>query len=142
MVDSSAEIHPTAVTDQRITLAQGLHAPAQARAWLGRRLGALADLPLQVRDDALLLVSELVTNAVRHGDPDIVLSLSVRYGRVRVAVQDSGASLPVLPAVAPSIDRPTGRGLLIVSATAADWGVERLPDGGGKRVWAELATEH
>lgn len=126
------------MSEQRITLADGLHAPAQARAWVGARLPAV---PRQVREDALLLVSELVTNAVRHGSPDIVVALSVSYDRVRIFVQDGNDALPAVPAVPPSVDRPTGRGLLIVSATAAAWGVERLPVGPGKRVWVELETQ-
>jgi anti-sigma regulatory factor (Ser/Thr protein kinase) len=125
------------VSEQRITLAEGLHAPAQARAWVGARLPQISR---QVRDDALLVVSELVTNAVRHGSPEIVVALSVSSDRVRVSVQDGNDTLPAVPATPPSMERPTGRGLLIVSATASDWGVERLPGSPGKRVWAELET--
>ena len=123
--------------DHCLMLADGLHAPAHARAWVGERT---VDLPREVCDDALLMVSELVTNAVRHGDPDIVLSLFRRADRLRIEVYDSGTRLPVLPHHQPSADRPTGRGLLIVAATAADWGVSRPPDRPGKTVWAELHT--
>ena len=108
-----------------------LHARAVLTEW------GLADLA----EAAELIVSELVTNAVRHGSPDIVVALSVSAGRVRVAVQDGNDALPVVPSAPPSIDRPTGRGLLIVSATAADWGVEPIAGGPGKRVWVELATD-
>ncbi len=123
------------MSEQRLTLAESLQAPALARAWTAQQLPPLPD---QVAEDALLLVSELVTNAVRHGRPDIVISLSVSADRIRVAVSDGGENLPMLPAGHPSIDRATGRGLLIVAATAHDWGVERVPGIAGKTVWAEL----
>ena len=97
-------------------------------------------LPTPVTEDVLLVVSELVTNAVRHGGSAIELALSVLADCVRVAVTDSGTALPVVAAGHPSIDRPTGRGLLIVAATARDWGVERKASRPGKTVWAEVAT--
>jgi anti-sigma regulatory factor (Ser/Thr protein kinase) len=123
-----------------LTLTEGLHAPAHARAWVNTRA---VGLPSEVRADALLIVSELVTNAVRHGRPEIVLAIEQGDGRLRIAVRDHGDALPIVPAGQPSIDRPTGRGLLIVAATATDWGVERhAADAGteaGKTVWAEIA---
>jgi anti-sigma regulatory factor (Ser/Thr protein kinase) len=123
------------VSEQRLTLAESLQAPAHARAWTALQL---PPLPTHIVEDALLLVSELVTNAVRHGRPDIVISLAITADRIRVEVRDGGDSLPMLPAGHPSIDRATGRGLLIVAATAHDWGVERMPGIAGKTVWAEL----
>ena len=96
-------------------------------------------LPTAVTEDVLLVVSELVTNAVRHGGTAIELVLSLRPDCVRVAVSDSGTALPVVAAGQPAIDRPTGRGLLIVAATARDWGVERGVTHPGKTVWAEVA---
>ena len=123
------------MSEQRLTLADGLQAPAHARAWTAARL---PPLPSHVVEDALLLVSELVTNAVRHGRPAIEITLSATTERVRIGVRDGGEGLPVLPTGQPSIDRPTGRGLLIVAATATDWGVERTPGTAGKTVWAEL----
>ncbi len=125
------------VSEQRLTLAEGLQAPAHARAWTARQLPSL---PARIVDDALLLVSELVTNAVRHGRPDVIISLSVAPDRIRIGVRDGSETLPVVPSGQPSVDRPTGRGLLIVAATAQDWGVERSRGTIGKTVWAELDT--
>jgi anti-sigma regulatory factor (Ser/Thr protein kinase) len=125
------------VSEQHLTLTEDLHAPAHARAWVATRLPPVAH---DVTEDVLLLVSELVTNAVRHGRPDIVVGLSVRRGLVRVEVRDGGDALPVVPAGQPSVERVTGRGLLIVSMTAQDWGIDRVAGRPGKTVWAELAT--
>jgi len=123
------------VSKQRLTLVDGLQAPAHARAWTSAHL---PPLPTHIAEDALLVVSELVTNAVRHGRPDIEITLNITPDRVRIEVRDGGDTLPVVPSGQPSIDRPTGRGLLIVAATANDWGIERSPGATGKTVWAEL----
>ncbi|MGH8860062.1 MAG: ATP-binding protein [Jatrophihabitantaceae bacterium] len=123
------------MSEHRVTLTEGLRAPARARAWIGSRTPRVPD---DVRSDILLLVSELVTNAVRHGSPEVVLVLHVLADRVRVEVQDGSDELPVVPARRPSAERPTGRGLLIIAATAVDWGVELRSDRPGKVVWAEL----
>jgi anti-sigma regulatory factor (Ser/Thr protein kinase) len=128
---------PAIVSEHNLTLTEGLRAPAHARAWVNARA---ADLPQPVVEDMLLVVSELVTNAVRHGKAEVSLRLALQPDRVRIAVHDSSDELPVVPASQPSIDRPTGRGLLIVAATAADWGIERSGDRPGKTVWAELGT--
>jgi anti-sigma regulatory factor (Ser/Thr protein kinase) len=124
--------------ENRLTLNKGLHAPAHARAWVLARTPGLAR---DATDDALLIVSELVTNAVRHGDGDIVVSLDVRPDRVRIEVRDDGAELPVIPTEHPPTDRPAGRGLLIVAATASDWGVDLARGDQGKTVWAELRLD-
>lgn len=126
------------VSHQRLSLTEGLHAPAQARAWLAARLSAVS---AQLVEDALLVVSELVTNAIRHGRPDIEVRLVTDPGRLRLEVHDGGEQLPVVPHGRPSVDRATGRGLLIVAATARDWGVVQGPDRAGKTVWAELAVD-
>jgi anti-sigma regulatory factor (Ser/Thr protein kinase) len=119
----------------RVILTEGIHAPARARAWLAAQA---PHLPTNTADDALLMVSELVTNAVRHGRPDIVLSLSIASDRLRIEVYDASDDMPLVAADHPSFDRATGRGLLIVAATAEDWGVARTPGRPGKTVWAEL----
>jgi len=85
-------------------------------------------------DAALLIVTELTANAVRHTEGD-VMSVQVRAvdGRVRVAVVDGSATLP--RRLAPQHDE-NGRGLMIVAALAAKWSADLLVS--GKRVWAEL----
>jgi anti-sigma regulatory factor (Ser/Thr protein kinase) len=120
-----------------LTLSQGLHAPSHARAWTAARIPP----PLHsIAEDALLVVSELVTNAVRHGEPEIVLSVDIRADRIRIEVRDGNDALPKVPAMDPAVDRPTGRGLLIVAATASDWGVVKS-DEPGKCVWAEIRAD-
>lgn len=124
----SAEHSLTLTTD-------GLHAPSRARAWTSTRL---PHLPREITNDVLLVVSELVTNAVQHGHPEIVLSVDIDHARVRIEVSDGNDELPNVAQAEPAVDRPTGRGLLIVAATAADWGVERSPGTPGKSIWAEV----
>ncbi|MFI8963923.1 ATP-binding protein [Streptomyces sp. NPDC053493] len=89
-------------------------------------------------DDVRLCVSELLTNVIRHvgeGTPVTVRVAVAQAGRLRVAVTDPDPRVwPVLreaPAGAES-----GRGLALVEAVAARWGVEQGPY--GKTVWCEL----
>ncbi len=92
-------------------------------------------------DDVTLVVSELVTNAIRHGRPpdeqDITLTLCVTDKGVCGEVCDHGKGTP--RRVAADDDTEGGRGLAIVDMLAADWGVTDLPD--GKRVWFKLRAE-
>lgn len=85
-------------------------------------------------DDARLLVSELVTNAVIHARSR--LSVSIRSGRpsVRLSVRDDSPRPPTLRAPAPNT--ASGRGLQIVAAVSRNWGVEATRD--GKTVWVEV----
>lgn len=87
-----------------------------------------------VGDDVRLVVSELVTNAVRHGRSDAVLRVLRDGCSVRVEVLDDDTRLPV-PA-APDRLSLSGRGLALVASVATLWGAERT--GSGKLVWAEL----
>lgn len=90
-------------------------------------------------EDAQLLVSEIVTNAVRHGRPDITLNVRVEPPAIGIAVGDFGEELPARPIGPPPPDQPSGRGLLIVEAVASAWGVTRNPDAlPGKVVWFEV----
>lgn len=85
-------------------------------------------------DDVALMVSELVTNVGLHARTDAVVRVSLRDGCLRVEVTDrSPAPVEVRPH-APGAE--TGRGLRIVEALAADWGV-RAEDT-GKTVWFEV----
>lgn len=103
-----------------------------------------------VTDDALLVVSELVTNAVKATGPrtphprwtditaDHVLGVQLRLDGpcLYVEVWDSGHE--TLAARTPTLDDEGGRGLLLVQTIATRWGTYRPPVG-GKIVWAELA---
>lgn len=86
-------------------------------------------------EDAELVVSELVTNAIRHGDGAPLVRLEQRPDRVRIEVEDESDRPPV--GRSPGHEEPSGRGLAIVGALALGWGHERRA-GGGKTVWAEV----
>jgi hypothetical protein len=73
----------------------------------------------QVTDEAILLTSELVTNALTHGDVPVTVAVSLSGGQLRVEVHDSS---PVLPIVPDADDALTGRGFVLVSAIATEWG--------------------
>jgi len=116
------------------------HEPATASAV--RRELAL-DLDLQgfgpdAIDDATLVASELIGNAIRHasgGERDAwVVSWTVQSGELVISVEDPSHDLPVRRNPAP--DAPSGRGLAIVESLSSDWGVEHTDR--GKRVWAKL----
>jgi len=113
-------------------------APALARAYVGRQA---VGLPPDLVDDALLVISELVTNAVQHGEPEIVLRLQVGRGGLRASVQDAGSARPELPAHNPDSHAVQGRGLRIVEALSSCWGVEPGDQASGKVVWFELYPE-
>jgi anti-sigma regulatory factor (Ser/Thr protein kinase) len=83
-------------------------------------------------DVALLLVSELVTNAVLHARTDIAVTVDVAGGRMRVAVHDRSAT----DILTRRVGEDVGRGLLLVERLADGWGIERT--GSGKGVWFEL----
>jgi len=88
-----------------------------------------------VIEDAELVVSELVTNALIHGESRCELRAGLSDAALRLQVVDQGQGTPD-PLSATDADEH-GRGLVLVSALCAAWGVEVLP-GGGKIVWAEL----
>ncbi len=94
-----------------------------------------------VLDDALLLSTELVTNAIRHAgshpDDRIHLTVSIEERSMRVAVRDRGAGFD--PA---ALSEPTdegGWGLDLVRSLSSRWGV--IPVAHGTEVWFEIHTE-
>ncbi|MFN8074940.1 MAG: ATP-binding protein [Kineosporiaceae bacterium] len=92
-----------------------------------------------VVDVALLLVSELVTNAVRHGRPPIRVEMDCEGEHsIAVRVHDGGASLPAVIDLTTDVDPSAegGRGLAIVQALSDSWGVTGVD--GGKAVWFRL----
>src|ERR1700722_11351890 len=117
---AAADESDTAVSCLTRPLPNGIDAPELARRYLAEHASWLES---DLLADALLIVSELVTNAIRYGQPDILLSLRSDPPRVGVAVQDAGRDMPMVATVAPQDTEPNGRGLLIVDALADDWGV-------------------
>ncbi|MGZ4475495.1 MAG: ATP-binding protein [Nocardioides sp.] len=97
-------------------------------------------LSVALRDDAALLVSELMSNAVRHGGAIATLTVSLAEGYLSVALHDDGAGRPVMPSGALDPSVASGRGLRILDRIAAQWGVEDDRVGSGKTVWFRLAT--
>jgi len=107
-----------------------------ARRFLRRQLGGL---PEEVRANALLLCSELVSNAVTHGSGDLRVAVDRAAHVLRVAVEDANRHLPVrreLTFDEPGMPPERGRGLVLLDAMASRWGAERSRD--GKWVWFEL----
>ena len=108
--------------------------------------GALHDAGVspQLISDALIVLAELVGNAVRHAGTDltVTVTVTVEEGVVRVEVFDFDTRTPAL--VGLDDESTSGRGLHIVAGIARDWGWQTAEsdDGvSGKRVWAELATD-
>ncbi|MER5451827.1 SpoIIE family protein phosphatase [Streptomyces sp. NPDC002764] len=93
-------------------------------------------VPAVNRDATLLIVSELVTNALVHTDGRVRLDLTLLDNRLRVAVSDASPRTPVKP-TSISWDATGGRGILLVEAMSDTWGT--VPVSGGKQVWAEIA---
>lgn len=89
----------------------------------------------QLAEDAVLLVSELVGNAVRHTGARVFgLRMKTRRGWIRVEVRDPSRGLPCLMPVAET--DLSGRGLFLVDRLADRWGVDLLPR--GKTTWFEM----
>ncbi len=86
--------------------------------------------------DTLVVVSELVANAVTHTNSACQLRLSLGSTAVRVEVLDDGVGTP--EPQPPSASRESGRGLHLINALTTAWGIEMVPQDAGKVVWAEL----
>jgi anti-sigma regulatory factor (Ser/Thr protein kinase) len=123
----------------RVRLATGPAAPAEARRRVRDAIRSW-QVPVDL-DAALLLTSELVTNAVRHEAGQraqaVVLAIACSRGRLRVDVHDTSRSLPAVAEV--PADAETGRGLLLVETLSDEWGFYRTP--AGKAVYFTLAFE-
>jgi anti-sigma regulatory factor (Ser/Thr protein kinase) len=117
-------------------LAELPHLPSAvpaARALLRERLSS-ADVPEDSISTAELLVSELVTNAVKYGQAPMWLLIELRPGLVHASVSDSCADLPRRRGADP--DSEGGRGLLVLDALAGSWGA--VTAGNGKYLWFDL----
>jgi anti-sigma regulatory factor (Ser/Thr protein kinase) len=128
----------------RIPLMADLAAAAGARAVIEDCIRAWR-VPVDA-DVAVLLTSELVTNAVTHGAPTagtfVLLAIACDAAALRVDVHDGSGDLPVLDAglidEAPA-EAETGRGLLLVTSLSAEWGFYRTSM--GKAVYFTLELQ-
>jgi anti-sigma regulatory factor (Ser/Thr protein kinase) len=117
----------------------GVQAPGAARRVVADCLGDR--VATSVFHNAQLLMSELVTNSVRHsGMPagaELVVSVALTPGMVRLDVEDPGRGGTIAPHP-PDSHNGSGFGLNLVQALSERWGMERVAEG-GTRVWAQLA---
>jgi len=111
-----------------------------ARAFVARVLGELGE----TTDTAVLLASELVTNAVTHSDSrqaggTVTLVVLETGDGIRVEVSDNGSQVSA-PMVKCEVFSADGHGLFLVESMARQWGYRR--DGTGTTVWFQLSARH
>ena len=102
-----------------------------ARRFVRALLSRTGPYPAGLVDSALVVASELVTNAVRHaaGDP-LTIVVSTAPDQLRIGVEDTSTEMPAV--VDPY--EGGGRGMTVIEAMSSRWTVQRRPD--GKVVWA------
>ena len=133
-MDTMSPIRPIVQRERRISLTAGPAAAAAARSQVRAAIYA-GDVPVD-SPVAVLLTSELVTNAIRHeAGETVMLVITCACGQLRVDVHDTSCSVPV-PVRAPA-DAETGRGLMLVASLSNDWGYYLTP--AGKAVYFTLA---
>jgi anti-sigma regulatory factor (Ser/Thr protein kinase) len=97
---------------------------------------ARASIGDDAAESAVLLTSELVTNALTHGESPVTVAVSWSVEQLRVEVHDRSRYLPAPWPIRIAVDDEAGRGLLLVDTLATDWGFYRTP--GGKAVYFTL----
>jgi phosphoserine phosphatase RsbU/P len=132
--------HPALAPSAAATERQADLEPVPASVRLARSLvrETLAGFDSDAREVALLLTSELVTNAILHARTPVHVGVLVDGDRALVCVADRLAETPTLRPRAHSHDRPGGRGLALVEDLADTWGTTTYT--GGKTVWFFLET--
>jgi anti-sigma regulatory factor (Ser/Thr protein kinase) len=136
-MNAMAPTRSTELHGCRVRLTAGPAAVREARSQVRGAVCAW-DVPVDP-DVAVLLASELVTNAIRHEPGETVtLAITCSCGQLRVDVHDTSRSLPAQ--VNAPVDAETGRGLMLVATLSAEWGVYRTP--AGKAVYFTLAFQH
>jgi anti-sigma regulatory factor (Ser/Thr protein kinase) len=105
---------------------------ARARRFLTAAAGPVLDE--RARDQALLLVSELASNAVRHARSEYEVRVRCDAATLHLEVHDDGSGTPRPQTADP--DCESGRGLMLVDTLSSAWGVEA--EAPGKTVWFEL----
>lgn len=92
----------------------------------------------QATDEVMLVTSELVSNAVRHGRDPVELHLQLDADdRLHLEVVDAGGVAPQAPAAMPAVEAEGGRGLPLVAALSESWG-SAVDARGHTAVWADL----
>ena len=125
-MDTMARPRPTVQRPRRISLANRPAAAAEARRQVLAATFAW-DIPVDL-DVAVLLTSELVTNAIRHeAGETITLTITCVCGQLRVDVHDTSRTTPVI--MDAEVDAEAGRGLMLVASLSTDWGVQRTRSG-------------
>jgi hypothetical protein len=101
-----------------------------ARSWIAAN-GRDAD-----PDSVILVMTEMVTNSIRHGSEPVIVDLVETVPTLTVRVSDGSSKKPLQPGARTGDEG--GRGLRIIDALTSRWGVWLNP-GGGKTVWCEFA---
>lgn len=105
----------------------------QARAFVSTSLATQeAPLDRDVHDAAMLITSELATNAVCHAHTPFEVEVLMAPDDLVISVTDGDPTIPT--ALEPSDTRTSGRGLALVEGCSEEWGIERIY--GGKRIWS------
>jgi anti-sigma regulatory factor (Ser/Thr protein kinase) len=94
--------------------------------------------PEPLVETAELLITELISNAVRHAGSPPIMRIDVDSGTVRIAVSDASTKTPDVRHA--SLEDEGGRGLLLVEALSTSWGWARTAE--GKQIWFTLSTEN
>jgi anti-sigma regulatory factor (Ser/Thr protein kinase) len=125
----------TVMLELRATLSAEPEQVAEARRLVA---GYLHDAGDNDGDVAVLLVSELVTNAILHGRAPLELRAHSEGSALRVEVADQDPTSPPMLNGDENLTEPGGRGLQLVDTLADRWGWSASDDGSGKVVWFEL----
>jgi DNA-binding NarL/FixJ family response regulator len=133
LVDLLEALGQPPATEATLDLPHELTSVATARRFVSQQVTDWQAEPLLA--DAVLVISELATNAITHADSSCRIRLSLTAATLRIDVIDAGSGTPE-PQLA-DLTSEHGRGLGMVAAVAAAWGMEAIP-GDGKLVWAEL----
>ena len=131
-IDVTARHSRWAISESTV-LSADAQASRQART-LTKDVCRRANVDEELCDTAVLLTSELVTNATSHGRSAPRITLRAGPDRVRVEVGDDNSRFPVV--VPDDPDALDGRGMALVQSCADEWGV--TPEPGGKVVWFEI----
>lgn len=134
LVDLLESVTRPATSEEAVLeLPQDLASVRDARRFVRERLAEWRIESLV--DDAFIVVSELAANAITHADSSYRIRLALSEAALRIEVRDGGAGTPEPQPM--SMTDEHGRGLLMVAALSASWGIEEADDR-HKVVWADL----